>query len=142
MQVELLLVDCSVQDGQGERSQIFHAGDCVFSICGLQELCDFLGLLSQLFYQENGMFDETFSLALRSHLSNLSIFTLNLLDIKTDRLRLSRSLLLRLIVMPYEVLKCPLMLTGITFSGFKAAKLQRYQVKGPQCTKEVTGNLR
>jgi len=82
-----------------------------------------LGLLSQLFYQEYGMFDETFSLALRSHLSYLSIFTLNLFDLLTDRLGLSRSLFLRLIVMPHEGLKCPLMLTGITFSGFKAAKL-------------------
>ena len=142
MQVELLLVDCPDQDGQSERGQIFQARDRVFSICGLQELCDLLGLLSQFFYQENGMFYETFGFALRSHLSYLSIFTLNLLDIKTDLLRLSRSLFLRLIVMPYEGLKCSLMLTGIAFSGFKAAKLQGYQVKGPQCTKEVTGNLR
>jgi len=88
------------------------------------------------------MFDETFGLALRSHLSYLSIFTLNLFDLLTDHLRLSGSLFLRLIVMPHEGLKRSLMLTGIAFSGYKAAKLQGYQVKGPQCTKEVTGNLR
>jgi hypothetical protein len=80
------------------------------------------------------MFDETFGLALRSHLSYLSIFTLNLFDLLTDLLGLSGSLFLRLLVMPHERLKCSLMLTSITFSGFKAAKLQGYQVKGPQGT--------
>ena len=86
MQVELLLVDCSDQDGQCERGQIFQAGDRVFPICRLHELCDLLGLLGQLFYQENGMFDETFGLALRSHLAYLSMVTLNLFDLLTDLL--------------------------------------------------------
>lgn len=86
MQVELLLVDCSDQDGQGERGQIFQAGDRVFPIFSLHELGHLLGLLSQLFYQKNGMFDETFGLALWSHLCNLSILTLNLFNLLTDLL--------------------------------------------------------
>ena len=102
MQVELLLVDSSDQDGQGERGQIFQAGDRVFPIFSLHELGDLLGLLSQLFYQENGMFDETFRLALWSHLSDLCILTFNLFNLKTDLLRLSGCLFLRLVVIPHK----------------------------------------
>ena len=102
MQVELLLVDRSNQDGQGERGQIFQAGDRVFSLYGLHELCDLLGLLKQLLYQDNGMFDKTFGLTLRSHLSYLCMLSFNLFNLLTDLLRLSGSFFLRLIVMPYE----------------------------------------
>lgn len=86
MQVELLLVDCSDQDGQGKGGQIFQAGDRVFFIFSLHELGHLLGLLSQLFYQENGMFDQTFGLSLWSHLSYLCILNLNLFDLLTDLL--------------------------------------------------------
>ncbi len=88
------------------------------------------------------MLDETFGLTLRSHLSYLCILSLNMFSLLADLLRLSGCLFLRLIVMPHELLKCPLMLTGITFSGFKAAEFHGYQVKCPQCAQEVTGNLR
>ena len=86
MQVQLLLVDCSDQNCKYERCQIFQPGDRVFPIFSLHELGDLLGLLSQLFYQENGMFDETFCLALWSHLSFLCKLTLNLFDLLTDLL--------------------------------------------------------
>jgi hypothetical protein len=65
-------------------------------------LGDLLGLLSQLFYQEDGMLDETLCLALWSHLSYLCILTLNLFDLLTDHLRLSGCLFFRLIVMPHK----------------------------------------